>query len=197
MTDQRGFRLQSFTKSSCPAADVQMVTDGVEDVACAQWRAEVMRVLIASPPDVIIISGFSHYPDYGTTSVDETSWNAGLAGTLAALPESSRVLVISDTPAFELTPATCLSAHVTDAAACSRPRAEAISAEWASAEAATAESAGAAIVSFDDYLCSPEVCGVVIGDRLLYRDAHHLTASFVKLLTAPLWESLGPLLVDS
>src|SRR5690606_33855983 len=89
MTDQRGFRLQSFTKSSCPAADVQMVTDGVEDVACAQWRAEVMRILAASPPDVVVISGFAHYPEYGTTSVDESSWNAGMARTITTPSASS------------------------------------------------------------------------------------------------------------
>ncbi len=191
---EHSFRVDNFTKSSCPAAEVRMVTDGVEDTSCATWRATVIERMQASPPAVVVISGFARYDEYGTTSIDSASWNAGLAATIDALPATTRVVVISDTPAFVNTPSTCLSAHVDDALGCARPRDEAILTEWSADEAATASGAGAAVANVNDYLCDAELCGLIIGDRLLYRDAHHLTASFVPLLREPLWETLGPLL---
>jgi len=191
---QYGFRLDSYTKSSCPAADVTMITDGVEDTACAAWRTAVLSELEASPPALVIIAGFSRYAEYGTSSVDIATWNAGLAATLAALPAPTRVLVISDTPAFTETPSTCLSVHVSDAAACSRSRDEAIASRWIRAEARTAHAAGAAVTDVNDYLCDAQTCGLIVGDRLLYRDPHHLTASFATLLAPQLWVAMEPLI---
>ncbi len=191
--EREGFRLDSYTKSSCPAAEVVMVTDGVEDTSCAQWRASVVQRLQDAAPDVVVISGFARYDEYGTTSIDPATWNDGLAATIAAFPASTRVLVISDTPAFPATPATCLSVHLSDALSCSRPRAEAVKAGWAAEEMATATASGASVAEFTDYLCDAESCGLIIDDRLLYRDAHHLTATFVELLAPELWRELGPL----
>jgi peptidoglycan/LPS O-acetylase OafA/YrhL len=191
---EQGFRLDEYTKSSCPAADVTMVTDGVEDTGCSAWRASALSRMHESVPDLIIISGFAHYPEYGTSSVDSASWNAGLDSTLRALPGSSRVVVVTDTPMFATTPSTCLSVHVDNALKCSRERADALDASWNEAEAETARAAGATVVQVNDYLCDAQSCGLIIGDRLLYRDAHHLTASFTLLLAEPIWDAIRTLL---
>jgi hypothetical protein len=191
---ERGFRLDEYTKSSCPAADVTMITDGVEDTGCGAWRDSVLTRMHESPPDVIVIAGFAHYASYGTSSVDSASWNAGLASTLRALPASSQIVVVTDTPIFTTTPSTCLSVHVDDALSCSRARAEALDARWNDAEAETVTTAGAMVLDVNDYLCDEQNCGLIIGDRLLYRDAHHLTESFTLLMTEPFWNSIQTLL---
>jgi hypothetical protein len=188
---QERFRLDVYTKSSCPAADVPMVTDGVLNTGCDEWRARVLDRLAADPPDRIVISNFAHYDDYGTTGITTGVWNRGLAATLDALPTASQVTLILDTPSFPATPSVCLSSHLTDALACSRPRAEALDTGWATAEAATATAAGAQVIDLNDLLCDSVSCGVIIGNRLLYRDPHHLTASYVAHLAPPLARVLG------
>jgi hypothetical protein len=50
------------------------------------------------------------------------------------------------------------------------------------------------VLDVNDYLCDEQNCGLIIGDRLLYRDAHHLTESFTLLMTEPFWNSIQTLL---
>jgi len=191
LATSEGFRLDVYTKSSCPSVRIAMVMAGVRDTGCDAWRDAVIQRLAADPPQRIVLSNFAHYDDVGNTGIDQAGWNAGLAETLSSLPASSEVTLITDTPSFEGTPAVCLSSHLTDALACSRPRAEAIDADWAKREAATARGAGAQVVDLDSLLCDREQCGVIIGSHLLYRDPHHLTASYARELSAPLAEALG------
>jgi hypothetical protein len=138
----------------------------------------------------VVLSNFAHYDHYGTTGLTTEVWNDGLAATLAALPASTRVSLILDTPEFTGTPAVCLSSHLDDALSCSRPRADAIDQDWEDAEAATAERAGAETVDLNDFLCDARSCGVIIGNRLLYRDPHHLTASYAAELSEVLSRAL-------
>jgi peptidoglycan/LPS O-acetylase OafA/YrhL len=187
---QEGFRLDVYTKSSCPSVDVPMVTDGVLNTGCAHWRSLVLARLVAEPPSRVVLSNFAHYDEYGTTGLSVGAWNDGLAATLAALPSSTKVTLITDTPSFPTTPAVCLSAHLNDALACSRARPDAVNAEWATAEAASARAAKAQVVDLNDFLCDSASCGVIIGNRLLYRDPHHLTASYAELLASPLGRAL-------
>jgi hypothetical protein len=188
---REGFRLDVYTKSSCPSADVPMVTDGVLNTGCADWRERVLEKLGDAPPDRIVLSNFAHYDDYGTTGLTTEVWAAGLRDTLDALPPQSEVDLIIDTPEFTSTPAVCLSSHLTDALSCSRPRAEAIDADWGADEATAAESADARVVDLNDYLCDAASCGVIVGNRLLYRDPHHLTASYATELADTLADALG------
>jgi peptidoglycan/LPS O-acetylase OafA/YrhL len=185
-----GFRLDVFTKSSCPSADLVMVTEGVTDTACSAWRAKVIAHLQARPPARIVLSNFSHYPAAGTPITSER-WAAGLRRTLAELPSSSKVTVISDTPDFPTTPDVCLSAHLDDADACAEPRSKAFASAWNDAERRTARAHGAQVVNVDDYLCSSTTCGRIIGDALVYRDQHHLTASYASKLAPALGRAFG------
>jgi len=109
-----------------------------------------------------------------------------VTATLAAVPASTDVTVITDTPQFAVTPSTCLAAHLTDALSCSLPRDIALDASWRSAETDAALAGGAHVVDLNDLLCDDESCGLIMGDRLMYRDPHHLTASFASTLAPEL-----------
>ena len=106
------------------------------------------------------------------------------------------MLLITDTPSFPADPPTCLSANIDNADACGSDRSTAIDEPWAAAEALAAKEVGATVVDVNDYLCTANRCGVIIGATLVYRDAHHLTATFSQKLGPVLWMALGLTLAD-
>jgi len=191
LADTEGFRLDVYMKTSCPSVEVAMVTDGVRDVSCDLWRANVVAELRQAPPDRLVVSNFGGYDDYGTTGLDEAVWSEGVTSLLAGVPTGVQVTVITDTPQFDVTPSTCLAAHLRDALACAKPREAALDAGWRESEAEAAERGGAQVVDLNDYLCTVQTCGLILGDRLMYRDPHHLTASFAAVLAPALRDELG------
>jgi hypothetical protein len=194
LAEQHGFRLESYTKSSCPSVDVTMLLKGVPYAACDEWRANVIEHLAESAPSVVVLSNLDFYPDQGAEGISSSTWSGGMRATLAALDVQSSVFVISDTPSFTETPAACLSANVENADTCSRERSAAVDEPWAAAEAEAAAGEGATVIDVTDYLCTDTECGVIIGAALVYRDAHHLTATFSRKLAPVLWTSLEPAL---
>ena len=50
-------------------------------------------------------------------------------------------------------------------------------------EAAAAAAAGAGLVSATDWICFETDCPLVRGAMLVYRDSHHLTATFADRLS--------------
>lgn len=96
--------------------------------------------------------------------------------TINAIAPASAA-VVSDVPDNGQTPAICLSAHISDVEPCVLTRAEQMSEAAANAEKSGAASAGAAYLDFRNYLCNETSCPPIIGNVLVYRDAHHLTAS--------------------
>ena len=49
------------------------------------------------------------------------------------------------------------------------------------------------MVDLTAYFCA-DMCPAIVGDTLVYRDSHHLTASFAGELAAPLKQMLAPYL---
>lgn len=184
----RGVRLETQTKRSCPSVDMPKDNEGNPFTACDDWREQVIDALNDAPPDLIVIANSrDHRPSAGGSALE--AWNEGLERTLSALPEESQVVVIADTPLFDETPSFCLSGHLDDAEACARPRREALDEPWRDAEEQTALANGAAYVDLNRYLCS-DVCGLIIGPYLLYRDRNHLSTTISTALAAPLGADL-------
>ncbi|MEO7146811.1 MAG: acyltransferase family protein [Terrimesophilobacter sp.] len=194
LAQQHSFRLEVFTKSSCPSFTVKILEKGVPYSACDKWRAAVISHLKSNPPSAIVLSNLGDYPDQGSNGISAGTWVSGMVETLRALPATSHTLVISDTPSFTGTPALCLSVHLKDAESCSRPRSDALDGHLADAEKSAAEGAGAVFLDLNDFLCTNKECGVIIGSTLVYRDSHHLTATFARELSPEVWVGLEPLL---
>jgi peptidoglycan/LPS O-acetylase OafA/YrhL len=169
---KQGFRVQLYTKSGCPSAEV--VQTPVWNENCATFRKLVIARLAADPPEMVLLSnsGRQYWRDPAT---GETEWRRGLAATLDALPATSVVGVIGTTPNFDGSVPTCLSLHLGDAAACADDRDHVIEPDRLADEAAIAAEHGARYFPAVDYLCTATSCGAIEGNILLYRDEHHLT----------------------
>ncbi|WP_166875881.1 acyltransferase family protein [Salinibacterium sp. ZJ450] len=187
-------QLDSNTKSSCPSVTVELMRDGSRYTECDRWRDGVIDRLVADPPALVLLTNYGQADLVRGDDRFSEEWGAGLEATVAALPDTSKVGVISDSPDMGETPAICLSSNLDDATACGRTPDEAINHDVRSAEQDAAESAGASYVDLLGSFCDDQLCPAVLGDTLVYRDSHHITATFSAGLSPVLGEQIQGLL---
>ena len=120
-------------------------------------------------------------------------WQSGMESTVEAV-DGPEVAVLADVPHRAETPAVCLSDDLEDAGRCAAPVTSAFSPDIIRAERAAADATGARYLDLTPYLCNDQTCPMIIGNTLVYRDGHHLTATFSAKLAPPLWEQISPAL---
>jgi peptidoglycan/LPS O-acetylase OafA/YrhL len=186
--------LEMHVRGSCPPVDMPMHTDttGVLDTTCALWRERVMTHLIATRPDLVILSSrvgraarrFDPVTG-GRLSADVaiTQWKAGFARIIQRLNLAGiRVLVIRSTPELQkdFGPA-CLFDR--DEKLCATPRAAAVLADPPDM-AVAAQLPGVTTLDFSDVLCDALTCPLTKDGAgfILYRDMIHLTPAASQML---------------
>ena len=190
LADVEHISLRVETKSGCPSVEVLAYHDGSEYTACAQWRDNVIATLRDDPPDTVVISNYAQ--SYGVTESTDSAnaWGLGLERVQDQLGDSTRVVVIADTPTFESTPSVCLSAHLDDTTSCARSRATALNTQTVRVEMAAIEGRNSEYLDLTDYICDSQLCGTVTGNVLMYRDDNHLTATFAASFSSLILSSL-------
>ena len=185
-------RIETYTKSSCPSVSVASKLNGSPYTACTRWRENVLSHLVANPPALVVVA---NYGAPSTAPPEATAgWAEGLSATLARLQPATKVAVVADSPNLQHTPSICLSAHLESADACGLSRQAALDSPARTAEQAAVAAAGVPMVDLTDYLCTPSFCPAIIGDTLVYRDAHHLTATYSRELQGALWKQISGML---
>ncbi|MFN8622189.1 MAG: SGNH hydrolase domain-containing protein [Chloroflexota bacterium] len=180
-----GWRIVSITHSGCPAADL-VAPDALVDVACGAWRQAALDWIQANPPElVVMVSGRMYQqrdaagdplPEDGAVA----AWAAGSVRTVNHLA-GLHVLDLGDTPHPKVSVPPCLVGHRV-IAPCTTPRTRGALADWDAAEAGAVEGLGVRFRSPYALVCPYDPCPVVNGDILMWRDDHHLTATFSRAL---------------
>jgi peptidoglycan/LPS O-acetylase OafA/YrhL len=191
LAERGAIRLDSNTKSSCHSVDATRMLNGVEYRACDTWRAGVIERIHAERPSLVLIANYGR-SQLASVAPFQVAWQDGLKRTLDKIAPVP-VAVIADVPDNETTPAICLSAHVGDIGPCVLQRNE-LDGSTGEVEKAAASSAGSAYLDFSPYLCNQNSCPPIIDNLLVYRDAHHLTATFSRVMSGVVWEHVQPLL---
>lgn len=176
----------SLTASACPSLDLTLSSDaGRANEDCAAWRDAALAYLHDVQPDVVLSSTMlSHEIAPG---IDSTPHHrSALEEFLASMPTNSRVVWMADTPRFASNPRDCIRDHPTDLARCAGPREDVLDLELASIYEDTVTESGALYVDFTDRICDEQECGVAVGDLLVYRDIHHLNATFSRTFASDL-----------
>jgi hypothetical protein len=96
------------------------------------------------------------------------------------IPSTSRVVIIQDPPlpTAEKVP-DCLSTYLSDWRKCDYTRREGFGSAMGSREQAAAKATGAGLIDLTDAICpGTGNCPVVIDNMIVWRDEHHLTATF-------------------
>jgi len=180
---ERGFAVYSFTKSSCPAADVTVWSSALrrDYNECETWReAVISRIRDGSFAGVIV----SDYRDYRISGGGVlTDWAGAVLRTQSRLG-GVPLVAVSATPTFPYRPAYCLSGNLDNSAMCGLDRARVLDTSLTESEKRQLIEAGVTYIDANEWLCEQDFCPVMRGRHLLYRDSHHLTVPYSASLSS-------------
>ena len=199
---ENGWRLLAWTKSACPAAEISIWHRRLHKAftECDVWRENVLERLTGGErPDLVLIASFTESAsavlDASTgrmlgQSDGEAAWRTGFAATIGRLQAAGiRTVVIADTPRADPRYLDCLAAG--GGRRCDRRRSLAIPA--VRPDLLAAADVDTQVLNLDDRICRGSTCPVVLDGRVVYRDRHHVTASF----SATLADAFAPYLPAS
>ena len=187
---QRGWRLITFVKASCVFVDLPIFSPLLkrEYTECEAWRPLVIQRLIAEQPDLVIVSSDRWLPPVNKIDEDPTRQGEAMARLLLQIP--GRIAILADTPASNFDVPVCLSRHPGDITRCATSRVAAFGRQHLIRERTAAQAANATLVDLSDAICPGDPCQPVIRDMIVYRDDHHLTATFAASLAGLLEAAL-------
>jgi len=192
----QGWKLNHWTKSSCPVADVTSYNTQRNRAftECDEFRDLIIqRVLDRKPELVVIASAYARRQQVVDRTTDEILdpkatrpvVAAGLQTTVERLLDAGiPVLLVVDNPQSPFDPPTCL-AEKARVRPCTFKRPPVFGPERLVADALDEVQ----LLDFTDQICGMRRCSPVAGDTLVYRDASHLTKTFALQLT-PRFESV-------
>lgn len=172
-------RLESHTKSGCPAAP----PSSLPYASCPTWVDAVSARLRADPPELVLLGNFGRR--YLADQDDRGRlWRDALTTAIGRLPAGSHLVLLADTPSTGVTPSICLARFSDDANYCALARSEALDAELRAVERGVAEQYdNVSYLDFTEMFCNPTVCPTIIGNTLVYRDGSHITTGFARALS--------------
>lgn len=177
----RKWKLVTFTKAACPMSRITLSDGGKPYSACAQWRENVIVEIGKLKPGIIITS----QSNYG--SIAPEVMMDGLRSVWRELAgEGARIVTIRNTPFSKFDPGDCLAV---DPKKCVNPRADVERADIFALAAATMKNV--TVVDMNDGLCSNDSCPAMVGNIIVWRDYHHITASYALALAPYLARAAG------
>lgn len=181
-------RIVTQTKSSCPFIDATTINQGAPYSTCRTWNTKVMEEILALKPDVVITAKFSQTTLANTPAglTNDEAVAQALASQWKKLGQAGiPVIAIAYTPRFPSSVPDCVSTPGKAIAECGRNRTIALS-KFDHNRAAGQLYTQAIIADLNDHICLADTCQAVVGNVLVYRDAHHLTATYARTLDSAL-----------
>lgn len=166
-----GFKLVVLTKSSCPAANVELADQGAfRNGPCQLWRENSLRRIKAEHPWAVFVSNFEHYsPPKGVTNAT-LWWRKGVASTMVRLNAlTQHSIYVQDTPWPNRDIPSCLLQEKIATCAVSRPAPEL----WLSQRLGTTST----IIDPTNWFCSTS-CPAILSGIVVYRDSTHMSVDF-------------------
>ena len=194
---QRHWKLVVVTKTACSAASVRIYQTTLKRPfdECVRWRESAWVYLASLRPAMIVLAsaaGGGNLVPRSTTPDDV--WAAGWIRTVNSLaPAGARLYLIEDTPYQAGDTPECLSTHPDEPRACIVSAGDAFprTARRLRVDAAL-RARGVTLVDPAPWFCTPSGCPVIVGNVLVYRDAGHITATYINLLAPLLGARLSP-----
>ncbi|AST94434.1 acyltransferase [Sutcliffiella cohnii] len=175
-------KILSYTKSACRFTTGDDMTE-----SCLEWNNNLIDTLIDNKPDLI----------FTTADVGNRKNNVvpeGFIEQWEKLNEAGlKVFAIRDNPWFGFDVPSCVEEKGEDSLECTKEREDVLSSisAW---EKLDNPPPNVYYADLNDYICDDEYCKPVIGNVLVYRDAHHLTATYARtlapMLKTPLIDAL-------
>lgn len=205
IAQENGWRLELNTKSACGFFDVDVTAGDGEGgyPSCSEWNDRLVDYLTGPDgPDVVIASTSNTYDvmQEGTELTGDANRAAFVDGLRrswqSVIDAGVELVVIRDTPRMGIDVPECVSQHLDALRECTVTTDQALKNSGGADDEAAEGAAGVRYVDLTERICPGEACPPVIGNVLVWRDPHHLTATYVRSLTADLERSLGGVLAE-
>lgn len=196
----RGWDVTTYLAFVCPPVDVAVDFSGrfspeASSTGCSDWNDWVRDEVVGGGYDLVMMSALD---SQALAGVDDGEQEAAARESYARVLDEltaarSDVLVIRSTPGMGETPVPeCLEGF--GAAACERPREDAVYPDPLADAADDDGSDRTAVLDVTDALCSDRFCHPVVGGLIAYSDQTHLTAELARTFTPELADALDSLL---
>jgi hypothetical protein len=184
------WRLLVFTKVSCPFIDLPVWSNSLkrEYTECSTWNTAVVARLAIARPDLTIVA-MSHWI-LPLQSADRTVAKEAAALAREVALVQGRTAILVDTPHAAGDVPDCLASHRADIRPCATPHSTAMSAHGL-IERAAARVVRVATIDLASDICPGSPCPSVVNGMIVYRDYHHLTATFSASLAPELDQAIG------
>jgi len=190
-----GFNVTNLSKASCPPT-LTLIKNrhGTPFMECREWNVEsIDKVLRLQPSAIVMVAYKKRVP--ADKHANETDVATGIVQIAQKFVSANiPVLYIKSTPVMREHTENCLAKEAmrnpasTDLSACSVSREEGV--REGIMEIAARLFPMMRRLSFDDILCPKDTCLPVIGNVIVYGDAHHLTPAFSQSLAGSLQQKL-------
>ncbi len=198
MGKANGWRIRTYTKSSCPWNPNPIKHENKPYTACVTWGKDVLRRLTGpEKPMAVLTSGIrSAAYDTATGTEQESLMVSGYVDYWSALGKAGvPVIAIADTPQPGKIVYQCVLDHPSDLMT-------ACKGDWndgtgtAALKAAAAQVTTSRFVDFNDWICPGHQCWPVIGEVLVYRQGSHITATYAASLAPEFARRVVPLVTE-
>ena len=171
LAQKNHWRLITFTKSSCPAAQLSIIRASQLDSACIAWEKNLAKEFLRFRAKYIFLAGATEQ-NY-LLSKDSLSSAAGFQVVLSeALASGAKPVLLSETPYPGVDSPSCILRNLKNPAACDlAPPHSTTTRDWM----AVALAKGAIVFDPTSYLCKANRCPAVFNNANVYRDASHIT----------------------
>ena len=178
--EKEKIKIVTYTKSGCRFS---VDENAVED--CQEWNEKLMDILLSNKPDLIFTTA-------DATELDEVP--KGFTKAWETLNEANiPVFAVRDNPRFSFDVPSCVEENGSDSTECYIERENIVPTEgpWSKLENPPSN---VHYVDLSDSFCGKEYCKPVVGNVLVYRDSHHLSATYARTLAPIIREKLMPIL---
>ncbi len=190
---QHGFKVVTYLKMGCPLTTEKVplvMGDNRPYPKCHQWNERVMEKLIADHPDYVFTTSTRPWNIKPGDVMPSTYIGIWKTLTGNGIP----VLAMRDTPWMvhngePFQPADCL-ARGGDAVSCGIKRSEVLSERNQTLDFVE-QFPLLKVLDMSDAVCRPDFCRAIEGNILLYHDAHHLSATYMRTMTPELGRQIG------
>lgn len=177
IADELGMRLVLLSKAACPIPDVPPFfyeTLGRKYIECPAWRDAALEKIEELRPEIAILTSSFYY------EITPDEWRDGLHRTLKALRHVKHVVYLRDMPRPGFDVPSCLAYG---SAPCDFPRSsERREAIWLAEQSVLGKAPNARTIDLTNEWCPSDRCPPETESAIIYRDANHLTATFVESL---------------
>ncbi len=197
LAKEKRWRLLPMTKANCGVGDVPVIekTFNRTYTECQQWRAKAFARIAALRPALVVVSTYfdSRQPVPSSSNPDAV-WADGWRRSFVKLQDSAdHVVMMVDTLYRFISGPDCAATHPTSLNACIQSTTSGgfMNPGRRAKVAKEAESLGVTVIDPVSWMCLNTRCPLVIGNVLTYRDNHHLTPPFARML-APMLDAQLP-----